>query len=1237
MNGNHASGDISVPKGADLLAVACNRLARTRVPACIKDSELRYVAVSAAFAALHRLDARQFVGLTDADLPNGRMSSLRDEMERKAIVFGQDAEIDLAIGGTELAQRLRIEQFVSDSGDIYIYEHVDPLVAPPLAPAPWWETHAASVPPPVSASTTAPAPVFQTADPTFLEVLKDALSHIDAGILIIDPLGCVAFCNDKMEQLYLSFMGSIRAGERLSDVLARGIGRGLSPRVDPTDAAACEAWVENRLASFSDAYFEDIQQTRGGRWIKAINRRLDNGYVVGLRLDITDSKEREALLIRQKEEVSLYKAVLDALPVPVFVRDEAHIMVYANEVERQLVAERKLDALGFDERGVFGDDADSYIEENDRVLRTGEVSERETMMQHRSESATHILSRISRAELPDGKRYIVGSLTDMSALRQREAELRQAHVQAETARRQLENIVDSIDTGIIVVRQDDLIIELANKDVLRKWEGTPLEGLVGHSFMEMMDHNEKTGVFDLTGPQLEAAKARWREAIASGEVPMLEFSTRQGEVYVAQGHQIGGGRLVLTYTDITQLRSRDKAIGEARAKLAETGALMNEALVTMAQGLVMVSPAGEVQISNDAVARLLDAPSELLKVGGRWEELFAFCAMRGDFGDDPEAFLKNLAEHALERRQADVCFCVGGARWIRLELRPVEGGGTIGLLTDITELHGRQRELEELLRRAEKADRAKSDFLASVSHEFRTPMNGVLSMTELLARSDLDTRQKTYVNAIGKSAKSLLTIINDILEFSKLNSGQLQLNPVQFDPLECVDDVATILAAKAEEKDLILAVSPSHDLPKRIFGDPLRFRQMIFNLVTNAIRFTDRGHIEIRLLTVSDGDAGQRLVLEVEDTGRGMSAEQKQSLLDVSAHATKMHVGRADGLGLGLPTAFGLARLFGGSVSVESELGRGSVFRLSLPFEPGGVANERMDILPAIGARVLVVDDVDVSRNSIGAMLSGWRFDATGVATVEEAVAVLEAAHEARLSIDVLIVSSSLPKRGARKLVETLHGDPRYAATSVILVTSVLSDGLRGSGDIAAEAQLQRPIRSSLLLDTLCDVMAARRKSSNPLNGEPAQRQALRVPAAPDRIDVLVAEDSEVSALACEQILSSLGLSYRIARDGEEAVRDWQLFKPDIVIMDILMPRMNGYEATAAIRAAEERAEMHRTPIIGITARTLEHDRNACLDAGMDDYLPKPFTPELLAAKIDIWRSVVEGEAKITDGFIRSA
>lgn len=1221
-------------RGVDLLAMACRRLARTRVPACIKDSELRYVAVSHAFAGLHHMEPQDFIGLTDADLANVQPSGLRDEMERKAAIFGNEADLVLPVGSASRPQRLKIEQFVSETGDIFIYEHLEP--APPavaVPPAAWWDVSEPAIP-----LGEAEQRVETSSDAAFLSVLKDALSHLDAGILIIDPQDRVAFVNEKMEQIYRPYMGSIRDGEPVADILMRGIQRGLNDDIDTSDPDACERRLKERLEAFRQPYYESTYRLGTGRWIRLINRRLDNGYVVGLRLDITDSHEREALLIRQRDEVSLYKAILDALPVPVFVRDENHIMIYANAVERTLLDSRELSAIGGDERTVFGDAADSYIEENDRVLLTGEVSVRETVMQHRADQGAHILSRISRATLPDGKPYIVGSLLDMTPLRERELELEQARNQAEAAWQQLSDIMNSIDTGLIVIRQDDLIVELANENVLRKWQNTSLEGLVGFSFLDMMAHSVRSGLFDLTKEELEQAQRKWRDQLQSGELPMREFTTAAGETYIIQGHEIAGRRLVLTYNDITALRRQDREIDEARAKLAETGALMEKALVTMSQGLIMISSTGDILMCNSTIERLLELPSGMVRVGGRWEIVFAHCAERGDFGPDPMTFLQGLHEKAMNRVPHEVSFCVEGSRWIRLEIKPTEDGGTIGLLTDVTELRGRQEELERLLRRAAKADQAKSDFLATVSHEFRTPMNGVLSMAELLSRSDLDTRQKTYVNAISKSAKSLMTVINDILEFSKLDSGHLELHPVYFNPLEAVDDTATILAAKAEEKNLTIVVSPTIDIPKRVFGDPLRFRQIVFNLVSNAIRFTDRGHVEVRLSAGPRVDGKRVLTIEVEDTGCGIAPEHQSRIFEASVRSGAVRTGHAEGLGIGLPTNVGLVKLFGGSIELESEVGEGSTFRVALPFDCAEGRSEDEEIIPAIGARVLIVDEIAVSRESIGALLSAWQFDATGVESVDEAWAVLEAADGLGLNIDILVVSSTLERRGARVLVNRLYEDPRFAATSVVLVTPVLSNGLQGAAEIAAEAQLQRPVRSSLLLGTLCDVLAAQRRLGKPGLRAPAEAAPeIEDIREPQRIDVLVAEDNEVSALACEQILTGLGLRFRIARDGEEAVRFWQRYTPEIVIMDIMMPRMNGYEATAAIRAAEMKDGLRRTPIIAITASTLEHDRHACLDADMDDYLPKPFSPDLLAAKIDIWSSLVAGEAKITDDFIRSA
>lgn len=1197
---------------ADLLALACHRLARTGVPACIKDSELRYVAVSRAFADLYRLDAQAFQGLTDAELPNGWPDARRDELERRAIVFAQEGAADISLGAAGIAHRFAVEQFVTDNGDIFLFERCDEIAeeAPPrVKPIEQPKRH-------------------QKDEGAFLSLIESAMAEFDAGILIVNGDDVVVYVNETLRRLHRRFMGTIQVGENLAEALARGAGNGIVPGLDVTDDAARRAWVESRLKGYRVPYFEDLFKTSDNRLVQMINRRLPNGYMVALHLDVTESREREALMKRQTEEVNLYKAILDALPVPVFVRDENHIMTYANEVELNLQDTIGASTLGTDERAIFGDEAQAYYEENERVLQTGVTTERETFRRNRDGGETPIVCRVSRAVLPDGKRYVIGSLSDITVLKERERDLEAARGAAESARQQLLDIMNSIDTGVIVVRQDDLTIELANEDVLRKWKGTPLEGLVGHRFTEMLEYNDNVGRFAGSGVNLETAIRKWTEQIRSGNVPEREVASDEGDVLLIQGRQIGGGLLVLTYKDITELRRQDKAINEARSALAETGVLMNEALTSMAQGLMFIIDE-RIRIMNCSVKQLLDLPDDLLKVGDRWSVLFDYCAERGDFADDPAGFIGSLSQDVRRGGTVDRTVCIG-QRWIRVEAKLMGEKGAIVLLTDITEMRSRQETLEALLQRAARADRAKSDFLATVSHEIRTPMNGVLSMAELLARSELNTRQKTYVNAIAKSSKALMTVINDILDFSKLDSGELQLQSVSFNPVESVDDVASLFASKAEEKGIELIVSPAAGLPARVHGDALRFRQIVFNLVNNAIRFTEAGHVEVRLDCLRAGEGGPALKVEIEDTGCGMAPEQLEGIFEKFARVATPVQRFGGGLGLGLATTDGLVKLFGGAVDVKSELEVGSTFSVVLPIQFEEQRGRNDTQLPGEMARVLVVVESEPCRQSIVAMLRGWNVDATGVDNVEDAIAVLAAADDAGIAINALVVSHSLPKRGARRLADFVRGDARFADVPVILLTSVFPESLHGAADIAAHAQLQKPVRSSLLFDALCEVLAGRRRAAAPAAHAPAA-------TAPEKIDILVAEDNEVNILVYREILSALGCNYALAKDGAQAIDMWRRLNPDIVLMDITMPNVDGFEATAAIRDLERKEEVARTPIIGVTAHTFEHDREACLEAGMDDYLPKPISPEMLIGKIDAWRAIVAGQAAISRDFIQSA
>jgi CheY-like chemotaxis protein len=493
------------------------------------------------------------------------------------------------------------------------------------------------------------------------------------------------------------------------------------------------------------------------------------------------------------------------------------------------------------------------------------------------------------------------------------------------------------------------------------------------------------------------------------------------------------------------------------------------------------------------------------------------------------------------------------------------------------------------------------------------------------------------VDAIGKSAKSLMTIINDILDFSKLETGKMELRPVNFDPLEAVDDVAALFAAKAEDKGVTLVVSCAGGLPQRVRGDALRFRQIVFNLVNNAIKYTDHGDAEIRL-SMGPLSAGRAtLTVEVQDTGRGIAADRLSRIFDKFSSGLDAGMYHSEGLGLGLATTEGLVRLFGGKIGVESEVGKGSVFRVELPFDCLERREDEEMVLSVDGASVLVVDAAAVSRNSLVATLAGWGIDASGSETVDEALDILDVAHEANLAVDAVVVSGALPRKGARALVRALAADARFSAVPVVLLTSVLPEGLHAAAEISAEAQLQRPVRASLLLGALCDVLAGRRKAQAAPPAKPERTKPPIPEARKEKMDILIAEDNEVNVLVYEQILSSLGCNYRVAGNGKEAVEMWRRLNPDIVLMDISMPVMDGYAATSAIRADEARLGLTRTPIIGVTAHLFDNDRNDCLDAGMDDYLAKPISQDHLTSMIEIWRAVAGGTQNAPARVNRSA
>ncbi|TPL47566.1 response regulator [Mesorhizobium sp. B2-4-6] len=544
--------------------------------------------------------------------------------------------------------------------------------------------------------------------------------------------------------------------------------------------------------------------------------------------------------------------------------------------------------------------------------------------------------------------------------------------------------------------------------------------------------------------------------------------------------------------------------------------------------------------------------------------------------------------------------------------------------------------------KAEAADRAKSEFLANMSHEIRTPMNGVLGMAELLAKTELTPRQKTFTDVIVKSGNALLTIINDILDFSKINAGQLTLDPAPFRLAEAVEDVATLVSARVAEKNLELIVRVDPRLPAFVVGDAGRFRQIVTNLLGNAVKFTEKGHVLVDVGgDVVDGVV--QLKVRVEDTGIGIPAEKLQSVFEKFAQVDGSSTRRHEGTGLGLAIGARLVDLMGGKIGVESEIGRGSVFWFAVPL-PAHDQQSRDDLVPVdvTGARVLVIDDNPVNREILLEQLRSWSFDCAAAESGAVGLAFLDRACQLGASVDCIILDYQMPGMNGADVARAIAADTRLSSIPVVLLTSVDQvDFGRMVIDFGIVAHLTKPARSAVLLGTVISAIQKARTQGAKAHfvREPAAAQAappaftvirgpaVPVPAAPEStaapsgpIDILIAEDNDVNQLVFGQILNGFGLSYRIAGNGRTAVEMYRSLRPRLVLMDVSMPEMNGYEATRAIRAIEQQ-NGDRTPIIGVTAHALKGDREKCIEAGMDDYLPKPVSPDRLGAKIGTWLS----------------
>jgi two-component system, sensor histidine kinase and response regulator len=732
--------------------------------------------------------------------------------------------------------------------------------------------------------------------------------------------------------------------------------------------------------------------------------------------------------------------------------------------------------------------------------------------------------------------------------------------------------------------------------------GRPVEELVRHRslWIDCVHDEDRNLLIENFQKILEAKQIdqQFRIVQPNGKVRWLQGSLRLIQDRKGKPLRIGG-----IAKDVTRRVTTEQELDEAKA-------IYQSLVESLPINVFRKDREGKIVFGNKRYCDALNQKLDEL-IGKTDEDLFSRELADKYVRDDKWVLQTGLPFHDIEEHPGPE----GSKSFVEVLKAPVRDSqgkriGIQGMFWDVTTRIQAENALREAKDLAEAASRSKSDFLANMSHEIRTPMNAILGMTELVLETSLTSSQREYLTMVQASGEALLSLLNDILDFSKIEAGKLEFDNDSFDLRDSLSDAMRTLATKAFRKKLELAINIHPDVAKRVITDAGRLRQVIMNLVGNAIKFTDEGEIVLSVQCLGKNEDEATLRFHVKDTGIGISPAKIDRIFAEFEQADTSTTRQFGGTGLGLAISRRIVELMGGTLQVKSELGVGSnfFFDVTLPIdhEEFQIADQVADVSDIV---VLVVDDNQTNRQILDVMLNGWGMKPIVCDSAVEAFEVLRQSQLAGEPIQLVLSDVNMPDNDGFELVEWIRSKEEIANTKVIMLTSGSRPGdFEAKRGLKIDAHLMKPVKQSDLFNAIGDALNV----SEHTRARRSQFEEVKQQIGP--LKILLAEDNLVNQRLAIGLLEKFGHNVTVAINGAEAVEKYREGSFDVVLMDVQMPEMDGFEATAAIREIENQNQ-RRTPIIAMTAHAMVGDRQRCLDAGMDDYISKPIrVPALISA-----------------------